>query len=320
MQIQVSRFPLQRLMRALPKPLRRIKLAQLLAALAGSPYHRVAFQQGELVGNVRDREVANTLVRGIFANYGYFELARRLLSAGDVHVDVGTNYGFHTFGLLPLAIGSTVRHVLVEANPDCVACLRESVKLHPAAQLQVYHRAVAATAGDLPFTFAPAVTGGGRVGQVGTSDGIEITVAASTLDQLFEESGLDRVRLLKMDIEGSELRALQGLAGVLSAQGIDFIYFEVNPTCLEAQQADPQACFAELSRHGYRLFWPHDSVDWVLQTCGLENLEASGLKHFTIFGSQPHRVIGFDQSCYRKGRFGQCDLLAVSPRCRVEPA
>jgi hypothetical protein len=52
--INVGTFPLQRLVRALPPPLRRIKIVKLIASITGTPYYRIAFQTGELIGNVQD--------------------------------------------------------------------------------------------------------------------------------------------------------------------------------------------------------------------------------------------------------------------------
>ena len=51
--IHLGAVQLQRFIRALPKPLRRLKLVQLLASITRSPYHRIAFQKGALIGNVR---------------------------------------------------------------------------------------------------------------------------------------------------------------------------------------------------------------------------------------------------------------------------
>jgi FkbM family methyltransferase len=318
MSIQASGFPLQRVIQTLPRPLQRIRLAQLLATLAGSTYHRVRFQQGELIGNVRDGSVANSLVRGTFADYGYFELAGHLLNAGDVHVDLGANYGFHTFGLLASPSGPRVEYVLIDANPDCIGCLRESAKLHPAVAFHIVHAAAAVKAGEIKFTFSPDSTGGGHVGAAADAKDAEIIVPASPLDELFAQHGIDRIALMKMDIEGSEPFAMQSLQRMLSSHRVDFVYFEVNPTCLELQRTSAEALFAEFTRHGYRLFWPHDGVDWILKTYGAESVPESALKRFSIVGSAPHRVIEFDPTLYRKGRFGQCDLLAVSPRCRVD--
>jgi len=318
MKIKRSKFPLQRFIHALPKPLRRIKIAYLLASIIGSPYHCIRFKQGKLIGNILDKDVANSLVQGTFADYGYFALASRLLKSGDVHVDLGANYGFHTFGLLESPINRAIKYVLIDANPDCVACLNESAKLHAGLQAQVFHTAAAVKAGDIKFTFIPSVTGGGHIGSAVNPWEAEITVPASPLDDLFEDNGIARIALLKMDIEGSEVSAMQSLQRMLSSHRVDFVYFEVNPFCLELQQSSPEALFAEFVRHGYRLFWPYDGIEWILQSYGSNNTAASDFRRCTIGGSQPHQVIEFDQSCYQRGQLGQCDLLAISPKCQLE--
>jgi FkbM family methyltransferase len=319
MTIRLSTFPLQRVVRALPRPLRRIRCAQLLATLTGTPYHRVSFQQGELVGNVRDRAVANSLVQAAAADYGYLELAGRLLRQGDVHVDLGANYGFHTFGLLRSPISSSIRYLLIDANPDCIACLLASAQLYPALQIQVVHAAAAAAAGEVRFTFAPSETGVGHVVASGGVGGVEIRVPAMPLDALFGKSGIETIGLLKMDIEGSEPFAMQGLSGMLSSHRVNFVYFEVNPACLALLHTDAQALFAQFTRHGYRLFWPHDGMDWIERTYGSGNAASTSVtKRFRVWGSQPHTVVAFDHTRYRKEKFGQCDLLAVSPNCRVD--
>jgi FkbM family methyltransferase len=318
MTVRTSQFPLQRLIRALPRPLQRIKIAQLFAKILGTPYHSIAFQQGELIGNIKDHGVAHSLVRGSFADHGYFDLARCLLREGDVHVDLGANYGFHTFGLLQSFVGHGVKHVLIDANPDCAACLSESAKLHPTSHLRVFHAAAAVEEGEISFSFAESETTGGRVGSSGASEEVIIRVPAKPLDNLFEENGIDHIRLLKMDIEGSEPFAMQSLSRMLSSHAVDFVYFEVNPDCLKLQKANPASLFSEFTRHGYRLFWPHDGVDWILRTYGGDEAIVSELKRFTVSGNAPYEVIELDESRVKEGQFGQCDLLAISPRCRVE--
>jgi hypothetical protein len=168
------------------------------------------------------------------------------------------------------------------------------------------------------FTFARAATSAGHVGSPGESNDVEVTVPALRLDDLFQKHQITDIGLMKMDIEGSEPSALKGLARMLAAHRVNFIYFEVNPACLEQQKTNPLELFHEFTRHGYRLFWPHDSVDWILQTYGAGNATALDLRRFTIHASQAHRVIEFDASRCHTGQFGQCDLLAVSPACRVE--
>jgi FkbM family methyltransferase len=318
MRIRVSRFPLQRFVQRLPKPLRRLRIAKLIARLTGSPYHRIGFQCGEVIADVRDNEAANSLVQGVFADYGYFDLARQLLSAGEVHLDVGANYGFHTFGPLGAPFGKALRYVLVEANPGCAACLRESAAAQPETQLHIFHSAAAAAPGEIRFSFASSVTGSGHVGEADGAQSTALTVPAAALDDLLAGIDCPHVRLMKMDIEGSETSALRGLSQMLSAHRVDFIYFEVNPDALALQESSPTELFDELSRHGYRLFWPHTDLAWISRTLARPDLRNSDLKCHALPGAKPHTIAEFDRSLYQPGQFGQCDLLAVSPTCPLQ--
>jgi FkbM family methyltransferase len=51
-------------------------------------------------------------------------------------------------------------------------------------------------------------------------------VRITRLDDFCHEEGIAHIDLLKLDVEGHELKALQGAAGLIEAGGIDFIQFE----------------------------------------------------------------------------------------------
>ena len=79
------------------------------------------------------------------------------------------------------------------------------------------------------------------------------TIPVTTLDVWFAETGLDRVDMLKLDLQGYELEALRGATGLLH-YGIGCVYTEVSfvPLYLGGPT------FSEVDRfmreHGYRLF------------------------------------------------------------------
>lgn len=54
-----------------------------------------------------------------------------------------------------------------------------------------------------------------------------IRVETETLDHFCEENALAKINILKMDVQGSELRVLQGAANLLYRGAIDIIYTEV---------------------------------------------------------------------------------------------
>lgn len=77
----------------------------------------------------------------------------------------------------------------------------------------------------------------------------EVQVPVTTLDEYSKQNGIDRVDLLKLDIEGAELQALQGATSILST--VKLLFIEFHP---------PFATFSQgaefLQKAGFRCAWP----------------------------------------------------------------
>jgi FkbM family methyltransferase len=121
--------------------------------------------------------------------------------AGDVVVDVGAGVGeeIPTFSRL---VGRTGRVIAVEANPRAVDLLRRNIRRWRLRNVTVVQAAMAGEAGIRRITD----DGASRENRVVTVGGVE--VQAVTFSGLLDEAGIDRVDLLKMNIEGAEREAL----------------------------------------------------------------------------------------------------------------
>ncbi len=134
-------------------------------------------------------------------------------------MDVGANFGFHTFGLFAFPELRPLLFVMIEANPECLACLTLSRALHPDARTVLIPCAVGRVERRLNLTFRPGEMGSGHVvGRAGPGtpapDAVEVEIPCRTLDQILPEAGATKIRLMKMDIEGSETDALAARAGI----------------------------------------------------------------------------------------------------------
>jgi FkbM family methyltransferase len=171
-----------------------------------------------------------------------------LLRPGDVVVDGGANLG--AFTLVAASIvgpGGTVH--AVEAAPATAALLRGSVEANPRLDIRVYELALADAAGELEFTtFEPGL---GTASFAPEGKGSVVRVAVTTLDALTEP--LDRVDLVKLDIEGAELRALQGAPRLLSGPR-PLIVIELEPGHLARQGASAADIESLLTGVGYEGF------------------------------------------------------------------
>jgi glycosyltransferase involved in cell wall biosynthesis len=80
-----------------------------------------------------------------------------------------------------------------------------------------------------------------------------LDVPAVTVDQLIAERGLVRVDLVKIDIEGSETRAIRGMRRLLSGPEPPLLVVESNSYALGVQGSSPVELLSEIEALGYRL-------------------------------------------------------------------
>lgn len=148
---------------------------------------------------------------------------QRALKPGDTFVDSGANIGFYSV-VASKAVGSTGRVIAVEMMPSTATLLREHLAMNECSNSTVAEVALSSQAGRKVRAFIPdgqwgqATIGAQAQGRKGTN----ITVETTTLDLLLAD--FQKVRLMKMDLEGVEADVLRGASAAL--QRIDAIIFE----------------------------------------------------------------------------------------------
>jgi FkbM family methyltransferase len=131
---------------------------------------------------------------------------RRTPQSGDTVLEIGAEYGADTVFLSRL-VGPEGRVIAVEAHPGSCSLLGRTVELNGLMNVEVVNAAISDTNGTTEISDGASVSN--RV----VSDGSGVAVPAMTIDRLVERFDVDRIDLLKMNIEGSERQALAGLAG-----------------------------------------------------------------------------------------------------------
>ena len=201
---------------------------------------------------------------GIWVNSYLVSVMFALTAPGDRVLDLGGFVG--EIALAAAAHGCEV--VSVEANPDQARMLAASAELNRFDSLRVIHAAV----GDRPGSVSFASRGPyGQVSSAGVADDDEGSagldrVTQLTVDDLVAALGWDRVRFVKIDIEGSEAAALDGAAGLLAAPDAPALLIECNTFVLRDMSPDPGALLRQVEGFGYSLYrvtpfgiWPWDA-------------------------------------------------------------
>ncbi|MET0459454.1 MAG: FkbM family methyltransferase [Ilumatobacteraceae bacterium] len=141
--------------------------------------------------------------------YGIYDrLPAYVPSSGWNVVDLGANVGLFTLH----AASKGARVFSFEPNPECFERLRSNVRLNDAtSSVALFNEAVSDEAGRGQLTVERGGSTGGTV-QRGGEGGIRMT----TLDHALAASPVEKIDLLKMDIEGAEVDALRGAEASLA--------------------------------------------------------------------------------------------------------
>jgi FkbM family methyltransferase len=131
--------------------------------------------------------------------------------AGDVVFDIGAGVGAEML-LFSRLVGPSGRVVSVEAHPRTYGRLADLCKANNLGNVTPLQVAIS----DADGTVAISNLDHHLRNTVLEADGDRIEVPARRIDTLAGELGIERIDLLKMNIEGAERQAIQGLGEVLA--------------------------------------------------------------------------------------------------------
>jgi len=183
-------------------------------------------------------------------------ILRHLLGPGMTFVDVGANWGYFTLVAAHL-VGPSGRVLSVEADPRACRAVRANVDKNRLMTVQLFNIAASDATGRLWFQeYEHEARDSGNFGVAQstsiTEEGRRLEVAARALDDLLDEAGVDRVNVMKMDIEGGEAKAIAGLSRRLSSHHIDYVSMELHPYHLRDLGTSVGAVIAAMRGHGYK--------------------------------------------------------------------
>jgi len=141
---------------------------------------------------------------------------RARLRPGATFLDIGANIGVFT-GLGASLVGPEGRVIAVEPIARSVELIERMCRANGFANVRVIHAAASDRVGNIALRTEPTTSNATTPEAAGVrlraESGATIEVPAIVLDEALAE--LDRLDVVKIDIEGMEPRALRGLRGTL---------------------------------------------------------------------------------------------------------
>jgi len=176
-----------------------------------------------------------------------------VLAPGATFFDVGANRGY--FALLAAdRAGPGGRAWAFEPEPENTKRIRRNFALNPGLAVTLEPVAVSSMAGEATFMAGDNSGHGSIVEGFEVAAGRPITVPTVSLDGYLEENGIDRVDVMKMDIEGAEVQAIEGMASGLPAGRYGDIIIEWHGSHHGELGTRPAQALELLVSSGYDLF------------------------------------------------------------------
>jgi FkbM family methyltransferase len=236
-----------------PRPIRRLaaQLSPVVRFLLGRKLREVRAGEAVMLVDPSDNAVFRYLRHGSAYEKTMVGCLHDLVARNGkaIFIDVGAGYGFYTFALASLTKSDKLLEAhAFEPDPRCCAAMRQSIErnglggvvrlkqcivgdVDGSADLLVSNRA--STSNRSFASEGPSFSANER-----------IQIACQRLDTYFGETDFsDRNVVVKMDVEGNELRVMLGLEPILRKCRGFAMQFEFYPTAIREVGQSRQALY-----------------------------------------------------------------------------
>ena len=175
----------------------------------------------------------------------------RALSPGKTFVDVGANLGIYAL-VASRIVGPSGRVVAFEPAQQSFFLLKENVTLNRFTNVQIYRVAVSDRTGKA-LLYHGADPGQNSLGKDPRLKYGGEEVATQSLDIALGQASVERVDVIKMDVEGAEELVVRGANKVVASHK-PAIIFEVNQEASARLGLSPCGAWDQLQSLGYKFF------------------------------------------------------------------
>jgi len=222
----------------------------------GEPRVRTEILGSQMDLDISSSQVARQLAANGIKEPGSVTAYRDLLAAlrdnnEIVHIfDVGANIGYFTL-IAANVLGSTGQIYAFEPGPNNIRQLKQNIELNNYSQIDIEQIAIGAEQSTMELQ----LIGDSDIHQMvevnPSTDGETIEVDVRTLDEFVDSQAVpaDEPIVIKMDIEGYEGAAFEGMTDLLESDRPMYILVEIHPV----DDSPREDILDALQTHGFEL-------------------------------------------------------------------
>lgn len=196
---------------------------------------------------------------------GELAIIQQHLTPGGTFVDVGAHIGYCSLKAATL-VGANGRVIAIEANPETVRKLRDNVAAS-AANVTVEAGACSDSEATVEFfTGSQSNTGSGSISRNNAGSwgvpGAVYSVQARTLDAILAAAKVSKVDVMKIDVEGAELKVLKSGRRTLASHH-PVLLIELEEQLLDSMGTSSNEVKEFLRFYNYSCRGPFDKANYV---------------------------------------------------------
>jgi len=170
-------------------------------------------------------------------------LIKKNVHKGMTVFDLGANFGWFSL-IFSKLVGSSGHVYTFEADPTLIKTINENVKLNKLDNVTVIPKAISNKSGISEFSLDETYDTRNQL-DAKSPKGKVIKIETISLDEFCNENGIKQVDFIKMDIEGSEPKAIKGMKKIILSNPNLKIVTEFNQYAIKSVDSSPQE-FLEL--------------------------------------------------------------------------
>ncbi len=212
-----------------------------------------------------------------------------LANYSNVIADVGAHYGFYTL----LAASSNAKMVLsFEPSRENYEILKLNVNMNSLSNVKTYMLALADYNGQANLGIPRGGKSGENTMAVNEDALLVEKVHVRRFDSLAYEEGIKSVDLVKIDVEGAELKVLKGFGDYLKI--VQYILVEVHPKQIEVLGDSTIKLYEYLNSLGYEIYCIYSKEPYIYSSY------TSSAK--SICSMERHHILAVNTKYYKDTR------------------
>lgn len=212
-------------------------------------------------------------------------------------IDIGCNIGY--FSLMCAKHNNVAKIYSVDGNSTNINMLSLSCKRNGLSNINLINKCIS----DKVSYFKPSnkefAESVGNIGGLSFEESNDMTgVISTSIDSLISENNINRVLIMKIDIEGGELNALKGAINTLNTNVVENIIIEISPKFYN----DSIQILEILKDANYNLYnIPHQETGLLIHNKSyLQQIISSPIQNITIFMTTikiQTKILAVQQQC-----------------------